>query len=830
MNNFIFTYKPPNVNDFEYLDHLDESNTLIDIVLHNGNKVQQSSVIDFPYSDHKMILTECKFRSEKNMVKSIERRRFNEKIIDAIVDDIGKINFEFINDVKDVDNRYFFFKKLIIEVIEKHAPLKQVKCMKRKHPALPWYDNDLRRLSRECDKLYAKYKKSSLFEDKDEFIARRNVYQKLLRDKKINYFASKTSKDIKNSRKFWEFYQSSVKIKSDKSGNKSLDSLKVDGSIVTDKIDIMNAFSKHFSSFESEKEVNNRDCNKFILNTFQDINKQSKNSSRKEFSFTCIKKKEVIDLLQDLNERTSAGYLGPPVSILKAARFVIADPLVNIFNYSIKTKSFPNEFKTAIVSPLYKNKGDENDLNNYRGISVLPPLCKVFEKLLSKRIKEYFELNSLLFTGQHGFRANHSCETALHEVISNCLNNLDKKLINLLLFIDFKKAFDMVDPNLLIMKLLNYGFSNEAIELLKSYFNDRQQLIKLDNNYSNLSKILLGVPQGSVLGPLLFIIFINDLPYYLSQIETTLFADDTTLFFCEDNYEGVISQYKNGLKKLNEWCKHNRLYINWSKTYIMIITNKRINIPSYVEFDLVKVEIVDKFKLLGVLIDNKLHFNDYVNQQCISINKKLFAIRRLFYLSFEVKMQFFKTFILPYFDYCISLSIYYSTTAIRKLCKSYYLCLKILFNFRFTKYFSTFLQVPCSHEEVNSILKEHNLFSFHHRMIYRISMFIHKIMHGTNAPKKLNKWLKISTINNITYSLRSNNTKKIVLDRISTKFGDLTFKNTFGRYINRTKFISESNFKQFKSDLVTNIDQQLQLFLKLNKKFENDLNFYFFFV
>ena len=436
----------------------------------------------------------------------------------------------------------------------------------------------------------------------------------------------------------------------------------------------------------------------------------------------------------------------------------------------------------------------------------------------------------MFFVGQHGFRANHSCETALHEVITNCLNNLDKKLINLLLFIDFKKAFDMVDSSLLIIKLLNYGFSNDAIELIKSYFIDRHQLIKLDNSYSNLSKLLLGVPQGSVLGPLLFLIFINDLPWYLNQIETTLFADDTTLLFCEDNFDRIISQYKNGLKKLNEWCNHNRLYINWSKTYIMVITNKRITVPNYVEFDSVKVEIIDKFKLLGVLIDNKLHFNDYVNQQCISINKKLFAIKRLFYLPFEVKMQFFKTFILPYFDYCISLSIYYSTIALKKLCKSYYLCLKNLFNFRFTKYFSTVLQVPCSHEEINTMLKEHNLFSFHHRMIYRISMFIHKVIYSKNAPKKLNEWLKISTINNIKYSLRSNNTKKIVLDRNSTKFGDLTFKNIFGRFINKTEFILEPNFKQFKSELIKKIDQQLQLFLNLNKKFENDLNYFFFFI
>ena len=347
--------------------------------------------------------------------------------------------------------------------------------------------------------------------------------------------------------------------------------------------------------------------------------------------------------------------------------------------------------ENSIVTPLFKNKGSENDLNNYRGISVLPPLSKIFEKLLAHRIKNYFDSNNLFFHGQHDFRANcgsakYSCETALHEIVSACIKNMDQKKINLLLFIDFKKAFDMVDPKLLIYKLLNYGFSNNAIGLLNNYFDNRQQITKLDNYYSSIVNILLGVPQGSVLGPLLFIIFINDLPNDLIDTLTRLFADDTSLIFHGLDLDSVISSYKAGLKQLNEWCKHNRLYINWSKTYIMFVTKKRIKLPSFIEFDSIKVEVVDKFKLLGVLLDNKLNFNAYVAQQCLSINKKLYSIKRLFYLPFNVKLQFFKSFILPYFDYGISLLIYYHKTAIRKITKLYYLCLKKLFNFSFKIY------------------------------------------------------------------------------------------------------------------------------------------------
>jgi hypothetical protein len=214
----------------------------------------------------------------------------------------------------------------------------------------------------------------------------------------------------------------------------------------------------------------------------------------------------------------------------------------------------------------------------------------------------------------------------------------------------------------------------------------------MSNITSDLASLLLGVPQGSVLGPLFFLIFINDLPFFLSDIFSTLFADDTTLLFSGQDLDKAVSLLRVGLKQLNEWCKHNRLYINWSKTYLMIITNKRVSMPKSFDFEDISIDVVDNFKLLGVTIDNKLQFNKFVSLQCSQINKKMYSIKKLFYLPFEVKIQFFKTFLLPYFDYCISLLIYYQKTAIQMLCKMYYFCLKKLFNFSF---------LGKTHDEIN---------------------------------------------------------------------------------------------------------------------------------
>jgi hypothetical protein len=260
----------------------------------------------------------------------------------------------------------------------------------------------------------------------------------------------------------------------------------------------------------------------------------------------------------------------------------------------------------------------------------------------------------------------------------------------------------------------------------------------------------------------------------------------------------------------------------------MFITNKRIILPKFIEFDFVKVEVVTKFKLLGILIDNKLNFNAYVGQQCLAINKKLYAINRLFYLPYKVKLQFFKSFILPYFDYEISLCIYYHKAAIRKLCKMYYLCLKKLFNFSFIKYENSFGYVK-SHDEINIDLKPHNLFSFHHRLTLRIILFLYKIINSANAPRQLKLWLTPNQ-SKTNYNFRKNNIFGI--ERSFTVYGDSTFKNMFCKYLNNldhTKF--NDSFIKFKNDRLLNniIYADLKTFLKLFIKFDFDINFYFLF-
>lgn len=385
-----------------------------------------------------------------------------------------------------------------------------------------------------------------------------------------------------------------------------------------------------------------------------------------------------------------------------------------------------------MVTPLHKGD-DATEINNIRCISVLPPMAKVYEKLLASQMLIYLSINKILFAGQHGFRPGHSCETALHELISDFNSIRDRNEIGMCLLIDFRKAFDLVDSTLLLKKLFHLGFGNNSLKLIANYFESRTQTVKLNGTCSTSLPIKLGVPQGSVLGPLFFLLFINDLPHFVNGFSCKLFADDTSLYMSNKSYDELITNFHLSTAKLLDWCNHNRLDLNLKKTFIMFVTNKRIKPPQVIQKNGSEITVVSSVKILGLIIDNKLNFLEYASKLRLIVTKKLFSIKRLFFLCTAVKIQFFKSFILPYFDYCCSIFIYFPKITLQKINNCFNFCLFKLFKFKFSiemKSCNDGKSLNC----FNNFLEKYNLFTFQHRLIYRIFIFIHKIMNSYNSP------------------------------------------------------------------------------------------------
>ena len=263
-----------------------------------------------------------------------------------------------------------------------------------------------------------------------------------------------------------------------------------------------------------------------------------------------------------------------PNNLLKVASPVISPHLSEIFNQCIEYGIFPDDLKIGKVVPIFKSE-KRDDPGNYRPISILSAFARIFEKLLYEQLHKYFEDNNILGDRQWGFRPIHSTIHALQKSINNWLLNIDKGKTNAVIFLDLKKAFDTVDHDILIKKLSHYGLNGKELSLLQSYLTNRSQCCSVNGKVSNFSSISCGVPQGSILGPLLFIIYMNDLQQVTDNCDTSVYADDTHLSAALKGSSDISIEIIPDFLKICDWLQANKLSLNILKTEYMIIGTEK---------------------------------------------------------------------------------------------------------------------------------------------------------------------------------------------------------------------------------------------------------------
>ena len=323
--------------------------------------------------------------------------------------------------------------------------------------------------------------------------------------------------------------------------------------------------------------------------------------------------------------------------LLRIAAPAIADSMCKLFNFCIEKQTFPTKWKVGKVTPIYKGQGNQDDKNNYRPITVLPILSKLLEKHICDHLCDCLEENALLHRFQSGFRKFYSTETALIRLVDQLLFDLDRNRASGLVFIDYKKAFDFIDHGLLLEKLKAYGVCDNELELLRSYLSGRTQYVYINGCHSSPRTVSAGVPQGSILGPILFLLFINDLPSAAQCSTVDIYGDDTTLSLSSDVTNGLTamsSAPKQDLDEVSRWSAADNMVTNTGKTKCLLITGKRIPCKldnCSLELKLVNsdIEQVDSQKLLGVTIDKHLSFDVHVEELCKKLSQRIAVLRKI---------------------------------------------------------------------------------------------------------------------------------------------------------------------------------------------------------
>ena len=684
----------------------ENSRSLIDhIYTNNKDHIIETCAPPCGCSDHNAVCLTWhnkKVKIPKIGHKTIYYRSFKHFKTDEFLIDLANSQLEHIYQFRDPDEATQFWINTFSDTYNRHAPF--IKKRVRHETKPPWID-------KEIDEEIKKRNHLKKYGTTGEFKKQRNKVNSLKRKSKRS-FLQNILVNSKDSRTTWK----AINILTNRCSSRNQQ-------IIRDiSPDMLN---NHFATIAERTVSIDRSKENMFYHLKDFIDNKSIYS---QFNLQHLSVFEVSKIISSLKHSRSRDLDGLDAKILDLAGPVITDSLTYLYNLCIDKAYIPLKFKQAKVIPLFKS-GDPSNPSNYRPISILSTIAKPLEKHLQKCLYTYVVENDLLHVDQSGFRKNHSCHTALIQLTDCLLNSINENKFSGLLSIDFQKAFDVIKHPVLIQKLEIMKLPPTFIGLMSSFLTDRKQLVIIDSQMSEFQPVNFGVPQGSVLGPLLFSIYVNDLPFFVED-NCEMFADDTSICSSDSDPNTLTDKLQTNLEKVINWTELNHMSLNSEKTKCMYVSARQKRQKMDTKFKPLQigtnvVEEVNSVKTLGVIIDRDLSWKEHTSFLVKRISTKLFQLSRIkHFLDLHSRKLFFFGHILPIVDYASTVWDSCSENNFNTIHRMYKRALKLV--------------LLKSSSLTSEDYKKLNVLSLRNRLFFNKAIHMHNVTYG-NAPKKISR-------------------------------------------------------------------------------------------
>ena len=617
--------------------------TLIDNIFCNVVPLPESGIILSDISDHYPIFSRSSYNSNKKIISSQSFRKVTTNNLARLNESLEDADWTEVYNTHDTNTAYNIFMTSFMSQLDRHIPIVNKRTNYKKKPRLPWITKSILRSINRKNNLYYADKIQRSEKSRHKYTTYKNVLIKILRIEKRRYFTNQLLIFKHDINKTWKIINSATNKYKDKV---RITKIKFNDVEIGDPLQIANTFNQYFSQIGHNLASNIPPSQ----NQFSDfLNHPNPNS----LFFVPVHRNELIDIVHNLKNKKSTGHDGIDNVLLKKVINHVVDPLVHVFNLSLTDGIVPDCMKISKIIPVYK-KGKKDNICNYRPISLLTTFSKILERIVYVRLQNFLNKHNIISNFQFGFRQKHSTSHAILTFTEKITKAIDKFNHTIGVFLDLSKAFDTIDHEILLYKLNNYGIRGRALEWFRNYLTNRKQFVCVNDQFSSMQDMNCGVPQGSLLGPLLFIIYINDIQNSSNILSFLLFADDSNVLLSHPDPNILINTLNIELDKLLQWIRANKLSLNVLKTKCMLFSNSLDILPHNIKLDNTDIEVVSSMKFLGLIIDEKLSWKTHVDGICRTISRNIGIINKVkFYLPTSSLLMLYSTLILPYLNYGI---------------------------------------------------------------------------------------------------------------------------------------------------------------------------------